>query len=61
MPPRPAPFPSGYDFMVANAEVLDAAVVYDRDFSYDFFAYKTLERAYLMKLDGKVRKTPNCL
>jgi ribonucleoside-diphosphate reductase alpha subunit len=41
-----------------NASVLDEAVIYDRDFSYDYFGYKTLERSYLMKIDGKVVERP---
>ena len=49
---------AGYKFMVEHKDVLDAAIVYDRDYSYDFFAYKTLERAYLMKLDGKIVERP---
>jgi ribonucleoside-diphosphate reductase alpha chain len=41
-----------------NALVLDEAIIYDRDFSYDYFGYKTLERSYLMKVDGKVVERP---
>jgi len=41
-----------------NALVLDEAIIYDRDFSYDYFGYKTLERSYLMKIDGKVVERP---
>jgi ribonucleoside-diphosphate reductase alpha subunit len=40
---------------------LDAAILYDRDFSYDFFGFKTLERSYLMKVDGKVVERPQHL
>lgn len=42
----------------AHAAELDDAIYYDRDFSYDFFGYKTLERSYLMKIDGKVVERP---
>ena len=42
----------------ANAERLDAAIVYDRDFDYDFFGFKTLERSYLLKMGGKVVERP---
>lgn len=42
----------------ANAAELDAAIIYDRDFSYDYFGFKTLERSYLMKMDGKVVERP---
>ncbi|MBK6883320.1 MAG: ribonucleoside-diphosphate reductase subunit alpha [Flavobacteriales bacterium] len=41
-----------------NAEVLDSAIIYDRDFSYDFFGFKTLERSYLLRLHGKVVERP---
>jgi ribonucleoside-diphosphate reductase alpha chain len=41
-----------------NAAELDEAIIYDRDFSYDYFGYKTLERSYLMKIDGKVVERP---
>ena len=34
----------------ANKEQLNAAIVYDRDFEYDFFGFKTLERSYLLKM-----------
>ncbi len=44
-----------------NAAELDDAIVYDRDFSYDFFGFKTLERSYLMKIDGKVVERPQHL
>ena len=37
---------------------LDEAILYDRDFSYDFFGFKTLERSYLMKIDGKTIERP---
>jgi len=41
-----------------HAAALDDAIIYDRDFSYDFFGFKTLERSYLMKIDGKVAERP---
>ncbi len=45
----------------AHAAELDDAIVYDRDFSYDFFGFKTLERSYLMKIEGKVVERPQHL
>ncbi|CAN5388674.1 ribonucleoside-diphosphate reductase subunit alpha [soil metagenome] len=45
----------------ANAAELDDAIVYDRDFSYDFFGFKTLERSYLMKIENKVVERPQHL
>ncbi|MBK5279869.1 MAG: ribonucleoside-diphosphate reductase subunit alpha, partial [Bacteroidia bacterium] len=44
-----------------NAAELDNAIIYDRDFSYDFFGFKTLERSYLMRVDGKVVERPQHL
>ena len=44
-----------------HAAALDEAIIYDRDFSYDYFGFKTLERSYLMKVDGKVIERPQHL
>src|SRR6188768_264307 len=41
-----------------HAAELDEAIISDRDFAYDYFGFKTLERSYLMKLDGKVVERP---
>jgi ribonucleoside-diphosphate reductase alpha chain len=41
-----------------NAEVLDSTIIYDRDFSFDYFGFKTLEKAYLLKIDGKIVERP---
>ena len=41
-----------------NADVLDSTIIYDRDFRYDFFGFKTLERSYLLKLNGEVAERP---
>ncbi|UTW65905.1 ribonucleoside-diphosphate reductase subunit alpha [bacterium SCSIO 12643] len=41
-----------------NAEKLDSAIIYDRDFNYDYFGFKTLERAYLLKINGKIAERP---
>ena len=42
----------------ANAKQLDNAINYNRDYNYDYFGYKTLERSYLMKLDEKIVERP---
>lgn len=47
-----------YGIIRANAKRLDDAVDYNRDYNYDYFGYKTLERSYLMKLDGKIVERP---
>lgn len=41
-----------------HAAELDEAIIYDRDFSYDYFGFRTLERSYLMKIDGKTIERP---
>ena len=38
---------------VCVCQVLDSAIIYDRDFNYQFFGFKTLERSYLLKIDSK--------
>ena len=47
-----------YNVIKTNAAELDSAIIYDRDFNYDYFGFKTLERAYLLKLDGKIAERP---
>lgn len=49
------------DFMALvekHSEQLDAAIVHERDYDYDFFGFKTLERSYLMKVNGKIIERP---
>lgn len=41
-----------------NSEILDSTIIYDRDFGYDYFGFKTLEKSYLLKIDGKVAERP---
>lgn len=40
---------------------LDSAIIYDRDFEFDYFGFKTLERSYLMRMNGKVVERPQHL
>jgi len=47
-----------HEIIIANAEVLDSSIIYDRDFSYDYFGFKTLERSYLLKTNGQVAERP---
>ncbi len=47
-----------YQIVMDNAERIDSHIIYDRDFGYDFFGVKTLERSYLLKLNGKVAERP---
>ena len=41
-----------------NAELLDSTIIYDRDYGFDFFGFKTLEKSYLLRVDGKVAERP---
>ena len=41
-----------------NAEFLDSQIIYDRDFNYDYFGFKTIERSYLLKINGKIVERP---
>ncbi len=47
-----------YEIIVDNAELLDSTIIYDRDYNFDYFGFKTLERSYLLKLDGQVAERP---
>jgi ribonucleoside-diphosphate reductase alpha chain len=42
----------------AHSDLLDSTIIYDRDFGYDFFGFKTLEKSYLLKINGKVVERP---
>jgi ribonucleoside-diphosphate reductase subunit M1 len=47
-----------YECVMRHAEELNSAIVYDRDFNYQYFGFKTLERSYLLRLNGKVAERP---
>lgn len=47
-----------WEVIQKNAEVLDSTIIYDRDFRYDYFGFKTLERSYLLKTHGAVAERP---
>lgn len=49
------------DIIEANREKLDSAIIYDRDYSFDYFGFKTLERSYLLRANGKVVERPQHL
>lgn len=44
-----------------HRKILDEVIVHDRDFDFDYFGFKTLERSYLMKVDDKVVERPQYL
>lgn len=47
-----------YSVIMENAEKLDSTIIYNRDFNYDYFGFKTLERSYLLKINGKIAERP---
>ncbi|KLO14804.1 hypothetical protein SCHPADRAFT_850470 [Schizopora paradoxa] len=47
-----------YGIVMENATTLDSAIIYDRDFHYQYFGFKTLERSYLLKINGKIAERP---
>jgi ribonucleoside-diphosphate reductase subunit M1 len=57
---RPSPMISQatYECVMRHSEDLNSAIVYDRDFNYQYFGFKTLERSYLLRIDGKVAERP---
>jgi ribonucleoside-diphosphate reductase alpha chain len=50
-----------WDVIEANADVLDSSIIYDRDFGFDYFGFKTLEKSYLLKLEGRIAERPQHL
>lgn len=57
---KPAPMISEfhYNVVMKNSDRLNSAIVYDRDFGYNYFGFKTLERSYLLKMNGKIAERP---
>ena len=47
-----------YNVIKKNAEKVDSTIIYNRDFNYDYFGFKTLERSYLLKINGAVAERP---
>jgi ribonucleoside-diphosphate reductase alpha chain len=47
-----------WEIILKNAELLDSTIIYDRDYGFDYFGFKTLEKSYLLKVDGKVVERP---
>lgn len=47
-----------YQVVKKHGDVLDSAIIYDRDYAFDYFGFKTLERSYLLKINGKVAERP---
>ena len=47
-----------YEIVMQHKDRLDAAIIHHRDYNYDFFGFKTLEKSYLLKMHGKVVERP---
>jgi len=47
-----------YQVIMDNKEKLDSTIIYNRDFNYDYFGFKTLERSYLLKINGQIAERP---
>ncbi len=47
-----------YKIIMKNADKFDSTIIYNRDFGYDFFGFKTLERSYLLKINGQIVERP---
>ncbi|MDP5081872.1 MAG: ribonucleoside-diphosphate reductase subunit alpha [Winogradskyella sp.] len=47
-----------YKVIMENKDLLDSTIIYNRDFGYDYFGFKTLERSYLLKLNGQIAERP---
>lgn len=60
---KPAPMIAEdvYDIVMKNKDVLDSALIFDRDYLFDYFGFKTLERSYLLRINGKIVERPQHL
>ncbi len=47
-----------FDIIQKNADKLDSAIIYDRDYGFDYFGFKTLEKSYLLRMNGEVVERP---
>ena len=57
---QPAPLISDETMAVIrkHTDILDSTIIYNRDYNFDYFGFKTLERSYLLKMDGKIHERP---
>ena len=60
---KPGPLVSKehYDTVMKYKDILDKTINHARDFEYDYFGFKTLEKSYLLKMDGKIAERPQCM
>jgi ribonucleoside-diphosphate reductase alpha chain len=47
-----------YEIVKQNADRIDSAIIYERDYHFDYFGFKTLERSYLLRMHGKIAERP---
>ncbi|MFC4262963.1 ribonucleoside-diphosphate reductase subunit alpha [Ferruginibacter yonginensis] len=47
-----------FEVIKNNSDLLDASIIYERDYHFDFFGFKTLEKSYLLKVHGKIVERP---
>ncbi len=47
-----------YQAIMDNRDMLDSSIIYDRDFRYDYFGFKTLTRSYLLRINGEIVERP---
>jgi len=47
-----------YKVIQEHKDILDSTIIYNRDFGYDYFGFKTLERSYLLKINGEIAERP---
>lgn len=47
-----------WEIVKKHSELLDSSIIYDRDFGFDYFGFRTLEKSYLLRLDGKIVERP---
>ena len=52
---------SAIEVIRKNRDKIDSSIIYDRDFTFDFFGFKTLERSYLLRMNGEVVERPQHL
>ncbi|CCK72782.1 ribonucleotide-diphosphate reductase subunit RNR1 KNAG_0L01620 [Huiozyma naganishii CBS 8797] len=50
-----------FDIVMKNKDAINSAIVYDRDFQFNYFGFKTLERSYLLRINGQVAERPQHL
>nr|WP_315028597.1 ribonucleoside-diphosphate reductase subunit alpha [uncultured Chryseobacterium sp.] len=50
-----------FDIILKHADEIDSSIIYDRDYSFDYFGFKTLERSYLIRTNGKTTERPQHL